>query len=96
VDLRYTFTTTAAPVQAEGTVAGRPFYFRSRHEEWTFSVAEQPGVDPADLETPGADDRGWVRAGRFDGRSIGSHLSAAEADALIRECARAYLAERAS
>jgi hypothetical protein len=38
--LQYQFTSGAAPVQAEGTVAGHPFYVRARHDEWTFSVPE--------------------------------------------------------
>jgi hypothetical protein len=33
------------PVQAEGTVGGKPFYFRARGEHWSFRVAE-PGEDP--------------------------------------------------
>ena len=26
------------PVQAEGTIDGKPFYFRARHEHWSFHV----------------------------------------------------------
>ena len=96
MEVHFAFTTTAAPVGAEGTVAGRRFYFRSRHEEWTFAVAERPVVDPVDLESTGDEDRGWVRTGRFDHPSQGSHLSAAEAESLIRACAAAYIADRAS
>ncbi len=32
--------TSAAPVQYQGTVNGRPFYFHSRHEDWTFAIAD--------------------------------------------------------
>jgi hypothetical protein len=88
-------TTAAAPVQAEGTVGGRPFYFRARHDEGSFAVAEVDGVDPADFEAsePG---RAWVRSGRFAERGAGSHLSAAAADALIQACAAAYGGEAAT
>lgn len=34
------------PVQAWGTLLGFPFFFRARHEHWSFSVAELGG-DPA-------------------------------------------------
>src|SRR3712207_2996748 len=94
-ELRYAFITTAAPVQAEGTLAGRPFYFRARWDEWTVAVSERPGVDPAELDPAPGEDRGWVRAGKFGGRYEGSHLSAPEADRIIRECAAAYLSDRA-
>ncbi len=38
-----------APVQAIGTVAGREFYFRARHTEWTFEVATESGDLPSDI-----------------------------------------------
>ncbi len=92
--MQYAITTAAAPVQAEGTVDGRPFYFRARHDEWTFSVAEVAGVDPADVETT-APGRGWAASGRVAGRGAASHVSAAAADAIIRACAAAYVRARA-
>ena len=95
--LQFEFTTPAAPVQAEGTIAGRPFYFRARHDEWEFVVAERVGADPAAL---GAEDAAtgaaWFRTGTVAGRSAASFLSRAQAETLIHECARAYLAARAS
>lgn len=30
------------PVQAEGTVDGRPFYFRARGAHWSFGVGDDP------------------------------------------------------
>lgn len=35
----------ACPFQAEGTINGKPFYFRARHGSWTLEVAEV-GDDP--------------------------------------------------
>lgn len=35
------------PVQAEGTIDGVPFYFRSRGERWSFSVHENDPVGVA-------------------------------------------------
>lgn len=34
------------PVQAEGTINGREFYFRSRGEHWRLYVAPENGIDP--------------------------------------------------
>jgi hypothetical protein len=96
MDLEYRLITKAAPVQAEGRIAGCPFYFRARHQEWTFAVAERPGVDPVELEETVNEDRGWVRSGRFEQPYEGSHLPADAADMLIRECAAEYLRTRAT
>jgi hypothetical protein len=91
----FEFITTAAPVQAEGTVGERLFFFHARHDEWTFAVAEQSGDDPAALD-PAADGyRGWFRSGRLTEHEAASHLSASEASAIIHACAAAYLRERA-
>lgn len=38
----------AAPVQAFGTVLGRELYFRARHEQWSFEVADHLGRFPSD------------------------------------------------
>jgi hypothetical protein len=40
------------PVQAEGTINGFMFYFRSRWNEWTFSISENPEIDPVDIQIP--------------------------------------------
>ena len=42
--LSFIFTCAAAPVQAEGTLAGRAFYFRARGEAWELTVAKRPGT----------------------------------------------------
>jgi hypothetical protein len=95
--LQFEFITPAAPVQAEGTVDGRPFYFRARHEEWELVVAERAGADPAALGVAdAAAGDAWYRSGVVDGRSAASFLTRAQAEALIQECARAYLIARAS
>ena len=36
------------PVQAEGTINGYPFYFRSRHARWSLHVASSPSGDALD------------------------------------------------
>ena len=40
-----TFLGGNCPVQAEGTIDGKPFYFRARGSHWTLSIG---GVDPVD------------------------------------------------
>ena len=92
------FTCAVAPVQAEGTVAGRAYYFPARGEQWSFTIAERPDDDPAAL---GPDDAAagtaWYRSGTVSGgRFAASYLPLHEARSLIHECARAYLNERAS
>ena len=91
------FTCLAAPVQAEGTVAGRAFYFRARGEEWAFAIAERPGEDPSELgPDAAAAGKGWYRSGTVSGGPFAaSYLPPAEARSLIQECARLYLEERA-
>ncbi len=57
------------PVQAEGNVEGRPFYFRARGNRWSFTIAEDPvaahlGWEPAIFEVEGQygefPDAGWM------------------------------------
>ena len=36
------------PVQAFGTVLGRALYFRARHDQWSFDVADHTGNLPSD------------------------------------------------
>jgi hypothetical protein len=96
-EVEYRFTCEAAPVQAEGVIDGRPFYFRARHEEWTFSVAEQPGLHPADIDSSeAAAGRGFFIGERYGGsRSFAAgHMPLDEARRLIVGCAHAYRAAR--
>ncbi|HEU4642572.1 MAG TPA: hypothetical protein VFS44_08965 [Gemmatimonadaceae bacterium] len=96
--LRFEFTTRAAPVQVEGTVAGRPFYFRARGDEWTFAVSERPGISPVEISSPeDAVGTGWFHSGRIGElrEHRASHLTSEEAEELVRSCAAAYCAARA-
>jgi hypothetical protein len=96
-ELRCEFTCLAAPVQAEGTLAGHPFYFRARGDEWSFAVSEQPDVDPAALHSAqAAEGSGWFRGGTFAGAYTGSRLPRDDAEMLIHLCAREYLYEAAT
>jgi hypothetical protein len=89
-ELAYEFITRAAPVQAAGTIAGRPLYFHARGREWSFAVGDDAWSDPVsvDAEASGGWFRGGVLAERFDA----SYLLIAEAETIIQLCAREYLA----
>jgi hypothetical protein len=70
------------PVQAFGTVGGRELYFRAKHENWSFDVADHAGNLPSDgyRESDGFYREGtYVGAGRMPLRKaieiIGSCLS---------------------
>ena len=95
-DLEYSFTCTAAPVQAEGTVCGNPFYFRSRHEHWSFAVSEDPDVDPVDIESPeqGAAHGFFVEEMYGDKPHLASFMPLEEARHIIESCAQSYVTQR--
>jgi len=97
--LEFEFISSMAPVQAEGTVAGRAFYFRSRYTTWRFTIAEQPDGDPVALALEDVPPSGaaWCRGGEVPGgRFAASYLPLDEARSIILECARDYIRERAT
>jgi hypothetical protein len=49
------------PVQGEGVIDGRPWYFRARGCKWSFSVADTEDGDPVDVCTNTAP--GWGTGG---------------------------------
>ena len=85
-----------APVQAEGTVGGRPFYFRSRYEHWTFSISERDEVSPVEIDSAASGaEHGFFREGRYGtGPFEASYMPEEEARRIIRACAAEYLRER--
>src|SRR5437867_441378 len=90
--LLYTFTTTAAPVQAEGTVCGKPFYFRARHSSWSFAAARKPNLDPKALLLP---ERGSSEVFLMEGKfGKASYMSLSKARKLIESCVETYLREQ--
>ena len=73
------------PVQAEGFIAGVPFYFRARGQRWSFSVGRDPVGNPEwTHREPWGDDEfaaGWM-----------PEETALE---LIAKAARLYMKDRA-
>lgn len=95
----YRFTCDAAPVQVEGTLDGHPFYFRARGDEWSFSLAEAPGLDPIYIDSAeSAVGRGYFLAAPYGapGSYAASYMALAEARDLIGECVRRYRADRSA
>ena len=74
------------PVQALGEIRGRDFYFRAKHSEWEFEVADADGVLPSD----GGEDE-FVRRGKHPDAS---HMPHDEAASLIESFLREYAAVR--
>lgn len=74
------------PVQAVGTVGGREFYFRSRHDEWTAEVGNAVGGLPSDGFSGG-----FYRHG-FDKNA--SYLSRSRVDYLVERSIEEYFAIR--
>jgi hypothetical protein len=95
--LDYQFTCDAAPVQAEGTLEGHPFYFRARGDQWAFSLAEEPELDPVFIDSAeSASGRGYYLEGQYGAPDsfAASYMPLAEARSLIDACARRYRADR--
>lgn len=68
-----------APVQAEGTIDGVPFYFRARHQNWTLYAGPDPFADDA-----------WMHRERYSGEDdphAASWISEEEARAFIARAA---------
>ncbi len=94
LQLEGVFTSSSAPVQAEGHIAGIPFYFRARHNSWSFAVASSAQADPVLVTGP---TEGFFLTGAVPGgQSAASYLSLQDATAIIRASAAAFLNQRAT
>jgi hypothetical protein len=80
-----------SPVEYEGTINGRPFYFRARHDWWFFGVANTVDeASVADLLTATA--HAFFRKAKWgDGPYAASHIPFEEAERIIRACAEEYV-----
>jgi hypothetical protein len=71
------------PVQAEGTIDGKLFYFRARGDSWSIGIGREPLFDP---EWEYAEDYGvWPEAG---------YMEADEAKAFIEKAVALYRADK--
>jgi hypothetical protein len=84
----------SAPVQAEGTINSFPFYFRSRHDTWTFSISENPNVDPVNIEMAEQGNIfGYFAKGQIgkEWEYLASYLDEAAVKDIIQKCCKDYL-----
>lgn len=83
----------AGPVQGEGTIGTKRFYFRARNHYWTFAVADA-GLDPADIQLPW---QGFLVSDTYGaaGGFEASYMARSAAEGIIRRCAELYLDLRA-
>ena len=83
-------TLDAAPVEYEGTVNGRPFYFPARCDGWFFGIGDT--VDAASIADSSLEDQFFREAKYGDGPYDASYMTFSEAERIIHKCALAYLA----
>jgi hypothetical protein len=77
------------PVQGFGTVLGRELYFRARHDQWSFDVADHAGHLPSDGYR---DSDGFYREGTYE---EASWMPLQEAVEIIVRCLQEYAGVRA-
>lgn len=76
-----------APVQAEGLVDGLPWYFRARHDGWSFSIAADRAADA--VQVRGGHQPGYYHEEDYGTTQEASWMPFAEAWAFIaREIGR--------
>jgi len=64
-------------------VDGLPWYFRARHEEWTFDIAGEMDADPVDV---GCGVAGWATSGAYGERFAASYMAPEVAWEIIAAC----------
>jgi len=83
VDLRIDHIAGVCPVQADGTVNGRPFYFRARHGSWSF-VGALHG-DPVEVYSGS---HGFLQEATWGAHAqAADHMPEGEARQIIARCA---------
>lgn len=68
------------PVQGQGSVDGRYWYFRARHEHWSFEVY----TESCEYDLPSEDKRVWWAQAEYDGDA--SWMPFSDAWSLIESC----------
>lgn len=84
----------SAPVQADGTVNGYPFYFRARWDEWSFAISENPNISPVDIQLIETGEKyGYFAEGRVgkEWEYLASYMEVNTVKDIITKCASEYL-----
>ena len=79
------------PMQAWGTVDGDQFAFRSRWDRWSFTVSNDPKVEPDDIESS---EQGYFVEQLYGGRYGAGYMPENEARKIIDRDARTYYARK--
>ena len=88
------FSCTACPVQAEGTIAEFPFYFRARHDKWTFAIALDSDGDAVGIESS---EQGFFRKASYGhGPHDAGYMPLDEARQIIARCVEEFWRENSS
>lgn len=48
------------PLQAEGTIENKPFFFRARGNRWTLGIGGEPVLKPESFYSGSIPDAGWM------------------------------------
>jgi hypothetical protein len=87
------------PVQGSGTVDNFPFYFRARHDQWSFAISEHPEIDPVDIQLIETGEQyGFFKEAKYgiEGGDLAGWMELSEAEKLIIECCVEYTKNRDS
>lgn len=84
----------SAPVQADGTINGFPFYFRARWDGWSFAISENPQVDPVDIQMEETGkEHGYFAEGTIgkEWEYLASYMEFSMAKDIMAKCSLEYL-----
>jgi hypothetical protein len=84
-----------APVEARGTIYGKPFFFHARWDGWGFAVALDSGIDPRGIARNDA--RSYYLEGAYGqpGAYEASYMSQEDAESIIHTCIQEFLHNKA-
>lgn len=82
-----------APVQAEGTINGYPFYFWAKRDTWSFSISKHSEIYPVNIQ----DMESGIKYGFYKEAEYGkkgtysaSFMDTKQAEKLIVECCEEF------
>jgi len=80
------------PVQAEGTINGYPFYFRSRHARWSMRIASSKEGDPFNNDALFIEEDYPTKEDQAEHRRVSAgYASKEECTEFIERCAENFI-----